>query len=153
MHFEQLKGLLDQVTQVVSFSLTIINFVTKVRVFGLEQVHDWQNLSVIWHQSFSNGVRAGYKCLQDFQGNGNNLWVSCVQSSLNWDNKLWDDWEYFCSTFLEHVEYTLHGQESVGIHFLSNSLEEDWQVMMIIQLLDFYFPIDLVLWTMLNCNW
>jgi len=152
VHLEQLKGLLDQITQVVSLSLTVVNFVAKVGIFCLEEVHDGENLSVVGHQSLSNGVGAGHECLQDLQGNANNLWVSRVQGSLNWDNKLGDDREHFGATLLEHIEYTLHSQKSVGIHFLSDTLEEYWQVMMVIQLLDLDLPIDLVLRAMLDRN-
>ena len=152
MHLEQLKGLLDQITQVVSFSLAVVNFVAKVCIFCLEKVHDGENLSIVGHQSLSDGVRAGHECLQDLQGNADNLWVSRVQGSLNWDNKLGDDGEHFGTALLEHIEYTLHGQKSVGIHFLSDALEEYWQVMMVVQLLDLDLPIDLVLWAMLDRN-
>jgi len=54
---------LDQITKVVSFSLTVINLVSKVCIFGLEKVNDWEDLSVIWHKSLSDGVGAGDECL------------------------------------------------------------------------------------------
>jgi len=152
MHFEELEGLLDQITQVVSFSLTVVNSVAKVGIFCLEQVHDGKNLSIVGHQSLTNSIGAGHECLQDLQGNADNLWVSRVQGSLNWDNKLGDDREHFGATLLEHIKYTLYGQKSVGIHFLSDALEEYWQVMMIVQLLDLYLPIDLVLGAVLDRN-
>jgi len=154
MHFKQFQGLLDQVTEIVSLSLTVVNFVAQVAIACLEQVHDWQDLSVVWYQCLSDGVGAGDECLQDFQGDRNDLWVTSVQCRLYWDNKLWDDWKHLGTALFEHIEYTLHGQESVWIHFLSDTLEEDWQVMMVIELLDLDLPVDLVLWrVMLNCHW
>ena len=92
VHFEQLEGLLDQVAQIVSLSLAVVNFVSQVRIFRLEQVHDWQNLSVVGHQGLANSVRAGHEGLQDFQGDADDFWVSRVQSSLDWDDELGDDW-------------------------------------------------------------
>jgi hypothetical protein len=55
-----------------------------------------------------------------------------VSNTLNGDNKLRNDWKYFSTTFLEHVEDTLHSQESVWVLLLSDTLEENGQVMMII---------------------
>lgn len=84
--------------------------------------------------------------MQDFQSDSDDLWVTSVQGSLNRDNELWDDWQHFGSTLFEHVENTLHGQESVWVHFFSNTFEKDWQVMMVVKLLDLDLPVDLVLW-------
>lgn len=153
MHFEQLEGLLNQISEVISFPLAVINFITQVGVFGLEQVHDWQDLSIVRHKGFSDGVGASNKSLQDFQSDTNNFWVSSVQSSLDWNNQLGDDWQDFGSTFLKHVENTLHGEESVWVHFLSDTLEKDWQVVMVVELLNFYFPVDFVLGSVLNGDW
>lgn len=153
MHLEQFKGLLDQITQIVSFPLAIVNLVSKVSVFSLEQIHDWQNLSIVWHESLSNSVRAGNKSLQDFKSDGNDLWVSRIKSSLDWNNQLWNNWENLGTTLFKHIKYTLYSQESIWVHLFTDTLEEDWQVMMIVQLLDFYLPVDLVLRTVLNCNW
>ena len=91
--------------------------------------------------------------MQDFQSNSDNFWVSGVQSSLDWDNQLWDDWKHLSATFLEHVEDTLHGKESVWINLFSDTLEENWEIMMVIQLLNVDFPVDFVLWTVFDGNW
>ena len=48
MHLKELEGLLDQVSEIVSFPLAIVNLVTKVEILSLEQVHDRQDLSVVW---------------------------------------------------------------------------------------------------------
>jgi len=92
MHFKKFQGLLDQISQVSGFPLTVINLITNVGVLSLEEVHDWKNLSVIWDESLTNGIRACNQGLQDFQSNSNNFWVSGIQSSFNWDNQLWNNW-------------------------------------------------------------
>ena len=92
MHFEELKCLLDEITQVEALPLTVVNLISNVCILGLEQIHDWKNLSVIWHKSFTNGIRAGNQSLQDFQSDSNVFWVSSVQGSLDWNNKLWNNW-------------------------------------------------------------
>ena len=56
MHLEQFERLLDQVTKVVRFPLAIINFISQVVVSSLEQVHNWQNLSVVWDEGLTDGV-------------------------------------------------------------------------------------------------
>lgn len=54
--FEQFECLLDQVSQDESFTLTVLDFVSKVDVAGLVQVEDGQYLSVVGHECFSDGV-------------------------------------------------------------------------------------------------
>ena len=133
--------------------MTVVNFVSHIEVLGLEEIHDWKNLSVVWHESFTDGVRACDKGLEDLQSNGDDFRVSGIQSSLDWDNELWNNRQYFSSTFLKHVKHTLNSKESIWVNFFSDSFKEDWQVMMIIKLLDIYFPVDFVLWTMFNGDW
>ena len=77
---EKFKRCLDEFTQVLSFSLAVVNLVSHVSVLCLHEVEDWQNLAVVWHQGFSNGVRAGNEGLQDLKSDCNNLNIACVQS-------------------------------------------------------------------------
>lgn len=49
------------------------------------------------------------------------------------------------STLLKHVEDTLDGEESVGIDLLTDTFEENGEVMMVIELGDINFPVDFVL--------
>jgi hypothetical protein len=69
------------------------------------------------------------------------------------DDELGNDWEHLGTSLLEHVEDSLHGQESVWVLLFSDALEEDGQVVVVVQLLDFHFPVDFVLRAMLNSNW
>ena len=57
-----------------------------------------------------------------------------------------NDWKDFGTTFIKHVEDTLNSEESVWVDLFSDTLEEDWEVMMVIQLLNVNFPVDFVLW-------
>ena len=153
MCLEQLKRLLDEVAQHHALPLAVLDLVAQVGVLLLVQVENWQDLTVVGHESFSDSLRASNKCLKDFQSNSNDFAVSGVQGCLDWDDQLRNDWEDFSSTLLQHVKDTLNGEETVGIGLLTDSLEEDWQVMMVIQLLDINFPGDFVLWSMFNGNW
>ena len=75
-----------------------------------------------------------------------------IKLTLDRYNELRNNWKHFRSSFFKHVEHSLDSQESVGILLLSDSLEEDGQVVVVIQLLDFYFPVNFVLGSMLNGN-
>lgn len=79
MNFKHFKGLLDEVSEVVSLSLAVVDLVAEVLVLDLEEVEHREDLSVVGHEGFSNGVRAGDECLQDLQSDGDDVWVSGVQ--------------------------------------------------------------------------
>lgn len=153
MGLEHLEGLLDQVSQNQVLSLRVLDSVSNVNITLLEEVHHWQDLSVVWHEGLADGVRAGNEHLQDLKGDGDNLWVTGVQRGLDWDDQLWNDWQDFGTTLLQHVEHALDRQETVGVLLLSDTFEEDWQVVMVVELHDVDLPEDLVWWAVLNCNW
>ena len=88
--------------------------------------------------------------MQYFESNSDNLWISCVECSLNRNDKLWDDWKNLGSTSIEHVKYTLDSKEPVRIHLFSYTLKENGKVVMVVKLLLINLPIDLVLLTMQN---
>ena len=73
--------------------------------------------------------------------------------TFDWDNELGYDWEHLCASLFEHVEYSLYCKEPVRVLLLANTFEEDGQVVMVVKLLNLYFPIDSVLWSVLNSNW
>lgn len=153
MHFEQFEGLLNQVTKIVGLSLAVINFVSQIVVSRLEEIHDWKDLSVIWNEGLTDGVTARHEALQNFEGDGDDLWVTGVQGGLNWDNQLWNDGEDLSSTLLEHVEHTLDGEEPIWVNFLSDTFKENREIMMVIKLLNLDFPGNFVLWAMLDGDW
>jgi len=147
---EHLKGLLDKVTNVESLTLRVVDLVTKVGVVHLQQVHDGEDLAVVGDEGLTDGVGAGNERLEDFEGDGNNLGVAGVQGSLDWDNKLGNDGEDLGTTLLEHVKDTLHGKEAVGVLLFADTLEEDGEVMMVIELHNVDLPLDFVLGAVLN---
>jgi hypothetical protein len=72
--------------------------------------------------------------------------------TLDGDDELGDDWEDLSTTLLKHVEDTLDGEESVRILLLTDALEENGEVMMVVELLDLNLPVDAVLGSMLDGN-
>ena len=79
VRLEQLECLHDEIAKVLTLALTVVNLVALVQVLGLEQVHDWQDLAVVWHQGFSDGVAARDQLLQDMQSSRNDVAVTGVQ--------------------------------------------------------------------------
>lgn len=69
------------------------------------------------------------------------------------DDQLGNHGQHLGTSLFEHVEYSLNSQESVWILLFSDALEEDGQVMVVVELLDFDFPVDFILGTVLNSNW
>jgi len=151
--FEQFEGLLDEVSEDQGLSLSVLDLVSEVAVAGLEQVENGQDLSVVGHEGFTDGVGAEDQLLQDLQSNGNNFMVSGVQSGLNWDDQLRDNGEYLWATFFEHVCDTLDGEEAVGIVLFTDTFKEDRKVVMVIKLGNVNFPVNFVLRSVLDGNW
>ena len=79
MRLEKLKCLDNEVAQVLTFALRIIDLVALVQVFCLEKIHDWQDLTVIGHESLTDGVAAEHEALQDVKGDRDHVWVARVQ--------------------------------------------------------------------------
>ena len=152
MHLKHLQGLLDQVSEHHSLSLPVFDFISQVHVLSLVEVEDGQNLSVVGHKSFSNGIRASNESLQDFKGDSDDFRVSGVEGSLDGNNELGNDRQNFGASLFKHVENSLHSQESVRIGLFSDALEEDGQVVVVVELLDVDLPGDSVLGAVFNRN-
>lgn len=153
MLFKQLKSELDQISQVAHFSLTVVNSITYVGILCFEQIQNRKNLSVIWHKSFTDSIRASNQLLQDFQSNCNYFWISCIQGSLDRNNKLWYNRQNLSTSFFQHIKYTLYCDEPVWVTFLSDSFKENRKIMVVVELLDMNFPVNFVLGTMFNRDW
>ena len=79
MCLEELESLDNQVAKVLSLALTVVDSITLVQVLGLEEIHDWENLTVVWHEGLTDGVAAEDEVLQDVEGGGNDGGVTSVQ--------------------------------------------------------------------------
>ena len=81
MLFEYLEGCLDEVAKIVALPLIVFNLVSQINILCLHQVQNGQDLTVVRHQGFSNGVRASDKSLQNLKGDCHDLRVTRVQGS------------------------------------------------------------------------
>jgi len=54
MNLKDLKGLVNQLADVISKPLAIINLVANVLFFTLVEVKHWQYLSVVWHKCLTD---------------------------------------------------------------------------------------------------
>lgn len=59
VNLEELECLLNQVSQVLSLSLAVVDLVTEVVVADLEKVEDGEDLSVVGDEGLTDGVGAG----------------------------------------------------------------------------------------------
>jgi len=133
-------------------ALRVLDAVTDVEVLLLKEVHDRQDLAVVGHEGLTDGVTAGDEGLEDVQGGGDDVSITRVQGSLDRDNELGDDGENLGLAVLEQIEDTLTGEEAVGLLLLTDSLHEDGEVVMVVQLLHLNLPCDLVGRTVLNLD-
>ena len=81
MGFKHLEGLLDEVSEDKSLALGVLDFVAQVAVVLLEEVHHWEDLTVVRHEGLTDSVTAGHEGLQDLQGDGDDLRVAGVKCS------------------------------------------------------------------------
>ena len=81
MRLEQFESRHDQVTQVLTLTLAVVDLISLIQVLCLEEVHDWENLTVVGYQGLTNGVTALDELLEDVECRGDDLRVTCVQSS------------------------------------------------------------------------
>lgn len=92
--------------------------------------------------------------MQDLEGDGNDVWVTSVQSGLDRDDELRNNWKDFGSALFKHVESSLDGEESVWFLLLANSFKENWKVVMVVKRHDVNLPQKLILMrTMVDGDW
>ena len=80
VHLEELERLLDQIAEVLLLALGVIDAVTHVEVVRLEQVHDGKDLTVIRHESFTDGITALDEGLEHMERRADDLVITSVQS-------------------------------------------------------------------------
>lgn len=61
-----------------------------------------------------------------------------TQLTLNGDDELWNNRQYFGPSVFQHVMYTLPGKELIWMCGLTQAIEEERQVVMVVQLLYFH---------------
>ena len=72
--------------------------------------------------------------------------------TFNGNDELRDDGENLSTTLLKHIKDTLNGEETVWVLLLTDSLEENGQVVVVVKLLNLNFPIYSVLRAVLNSD-
>jgi hypothetical protein len=60
---EHFEGLLDEVAQVSSLTLAVVDLITNILVADLEEVQDGEDLSVVGDEGLANCVRAADESL------------------------------------------------------------------------------------------
>jgi len=140
-HFERLD---DEVTQRLALLLRIINPVAKVLILRLEEIEDRQYLTVVWHKSLTDHLARHDHLLQHLEHGADDLGVARVQGRLDWNNQLRDHGQDLRAAVLQHVVHPLHCKEAVWLLLFAQAVEEDWEVMVVVKLLDVDLPADAV---------
>ena len=79
--------------------------------------------------------------------------INDLNLTLDRDDQLGNNWENLSTALLQHVKNTLNSQESVGVLLLTDTLEENREVVVVVKLLNLNFPVDLKLGAVLDSNW
>lgn len=78
---QQLQSLHDEVSQVQSLPLAVLDLVPDACVVISENVEDGQDLAIVGHQCFSNHFSGEDKLLDDFEHCCNDLRITGIESS------------------------------------------------------------------------
>jgi len=144
MKLKQLQSLLNEVSQTLTLSLRVLDLISSIVVPRLEQVEYGKDLSVIWHKGLANELSTDDQLLQYLQHARDDLRVSRVQGSLDRNDQLGDGGKNLLLTVLEQIVAALDGQKVVRFVFLSQSIEEDREVVMVVELVDVNLPVNFV---------
>jgi len=119
------QSFVDEITNVLSLLLPVVNAITAVKVLYFENVEYWEDLPVVWHKRFADELARVYQLLQDLQSDADNLVVSRVECRLDWDDELWDDRENLSSAVLQHVLDASTCEKVVWVGCLAQTVEEE----------------------------
>jgi len=116
---KDLQRLLDEVAHVFPLLLAVVDAVTRVQVLVLEDVHDGEDLAVVWDERLAHQVGGHHQVLQDLERGAQHLVVPHAQGVLDGDDELWDDWEDLGASVLQHVVNALACEELIGVGCLA----------------------------------
>ena len=122
--------------------LAEVDLVTSIVIRILEYVEDRQDLAVVWHECFANGVVALDQLLEHHDGDAHDAVIARVEGVLDRNDELGDDGKDLTTAVMEEVFDALDGKEAIGLLLLADAVEENGQVVLVIKLVDVYFPAD-----------
>jgi hypothetical protein len=76
---QEFQGLSDEVPQIKSLSLAVFDLVPDARVIVAEDVENWQNLTVVWHQCLADHLSRKDQFLDDFEHGCDDFGVAGVE--------------------------------------------------------------------------
>ena len=115
--------------------------------FPLEEIEHGEDLPVVWHEGFSDELATLDQLLQFLESPAHDVMVLGSKGLLDWQNQLGQHWENLAGVLsgIEELVTATIGEEEVGLCALSETLEEDGKIEMVIQELKFLdLPSDLV---------
>jgi len=141
---KDLERLLDEVSNVFPLLLAVVDTISGVQVLVLEDVHDGEDLAVVWDERLAHEVGGDHQVLQDLEGGAQHLVVPHAQRVLDGDDELRDDREDLGAAVLQHVVDALAREELVRVRRLAQAVEEQGEVVVVVQLLNLHLPCDFV---------
>jgi len=136
MHLEDFQCLLDQLTQIETFLLAVVDGITDVALAVLKDVEHRQNLTIVRNQGLTNHLARENKRLQNLQYRCDYLPITGVQGRLDRNDELRNHGQDLAASTFKHVVGTLDSQESIRVLPLSEAIEEDGQIMVVVELVD-----------------
>ena len=112
-----------------------------------EEIHDWQDLSVVGNQALREHIACLDEVLQVDQSFDNDLRLLGVEGLLDGDDQLGKHWQDALLAGLDQRGQALVRQELVGVLGLAKTVEEDGQVVVVVKFLNLYDPSDLAMGT------
>ena len=147
VHFQLFQRLNDQLAKIDPLSLAVVKFVSQVVVFIDKHVQHRQDLTVVRHQRLADqscpaGDRhvAVHQRLQDLEHLDDHVLLAGVEGRLDRDDELGNHGEHLVGTRFQHIHDTLLRHKGIRQFLLSQTVKEDWQIMVEVELLDFYLP-------------
>jgi len=141
--FHEFECLLNQFANVIRILLRIVNLVSEILVFVAHKIQNGQDLTVVGHQSFSHSITRLHQKLDLLQCFHNDFLVLRLEGTLNRNDKLWQDSQNFVFASNDKLVTAAVSQELGRLCRLSETLEEDGQVVVVVEHLDLDLPLNL----------
>jgi len=111
--------------------------------YALEEVQHGQKLAIVWDERLADEFSRHDEFLHHSQHRAHDVMVTRVERNFHGNNELGDRREDLRAALLQHVHSTLECKETEGLLEFTEAVEEDRQVMVEVELLDFDAPIEL----------
>jgi len=150
---KELQGFLNQIAEAFAFALTVLNAISKIVIHIDVDVKDGQDLAVVGDKGLADHVTRFHEVLEDLQGVAHDLLVAGVEGLLDRDDQLRHDGEDLRATLVQEVAGATAGHEFGGVLGFTQTIEENGEVVVVIQLVNIDFPLQIIASAALELDW